>query len=186
MVFATALVSVLALGITSIPGPEKVFETFERKVLGRERTGVDTNDSNEFVESVNEEEAYQKIEEEFGFVPVKLLYLPEQMEFLEAKIGGAIQGVDITYGNKEKVKIRYSIHPNYRKSSIGKDVEDELKEEYEKKNDYKTKSIKKYLVNKKEERWSVQFEYKNVFYSILIMDTSKEETEKIVENLIFS
>ncbi len=186
MVLAAALVAVLALGITSIGGPEKVVETLKRYTLNREQVRVNSDDNIELIENVSEEEVYQEIEDKFGFLPVRMVYLPEEIEFIKAKIGDEIQGIYFTYGKEGEVKIKYLIRPNYRDGSLGKDVEDELLEEYIEENEYTTINVKRYRVEGNEERWSVQFEYKNVFYSILIMDTSKEETEKIVENLIFS
>ena len=45
--------------------------------------------------------------------------------------------------------------------------------------------IRKYMVDETEERWSVQFEYQKISYSMTIMNTSKDEVEKIADNLIF-
>lgn len=187
VVLAAALVAVLALGITSIGGPEKIFETFEREVLGRERTGVDTDDSNEFVESVSEEEAYQQIEDKFGFAPVRMLYIPDEIKFLKAKIGDEIQGIDMTYGQDDKVSIVYFIQPIYRTSSYGIDVEDEAINEFSVENGGMQIIVKQYFVEEENiTRWLAEFSYQNVHYSIVGMNMEKGEFEKIVKNLYFS
>ena len=40
-----------------------------------------------------------------------------------------------------------------------------------------------YSVDEKTTRWLIQYEYKNVYYSMYIMNTDKVEVEKIVNNL---
>lgn len=186
LVAAAAIVGVLAFGITSMGGPKKVFEKFERNVLGREQIGIDSNDDTKFVDTVNEEEVYQQIEDEFGFYPVKPIYRPEGVEFLEASVGDEIQGIHLIYGVDKDVNISYHIRPNYRDSSWGKDIEDELlKEEYMTISDVDI-CLKQYQVDETIERWLVGFEYNNVSYSMMINGIEETEIEKIVENLFFS
>lgn len=187
MVLAAVLIMALAFGITSIGGPEKVFEMVKYALTGHEQINVDSRNGDVIpVTTMSEEEAYLEIEETFKITPVGLNYLPEDVVFLEVQMGEEIQGIQMFYGIDEEVKIVYFMRPNYRISSFGKDIEDELLEEYSQENEYATIYVRKYLVDKKEERWSVQFEYKGTLYSLLIMDTSKDEVEKIVENLFFS
>ena len=64
-------------------------------------------------------------------------------------------------------------------------MEDEFVEEYIEENEHTIIYVRKYLVDETEERWSVQFEYGDVSYLMTIMDTSKEEVDRIVENLYF-
>lgn len=59
-------------------------------------------------------------------------------------------------------------------------------EEYIEENESAIIYVRKYILDEKEERWSVQFEYKGVLYSMSIADISRDEVEKIVENLFFS
>ena len=89
------------------------------------------------------------------------------------------------YGEKEDVKISYIIRPNYRESSWGKDIEDELLEESEiMVNDIEI-SLKKYRVTENMERWLVGFEYQNTSYSIMLMDLNEKEVENIINGLYF-
>lgn len=187
VVLAAVLILAMAFGMTSIGGPKKVFERIKYVFSNIDQTNVDSEHEDVVRTSgLDEEEAYRKIEESFGFAPVGLNYLPERTAFLEAEFGDEIQCINLAYGSENEVKIIYIIRPNYRASSFGKDIEDEFEEEYIEKNEYTTIHIRKYLVDESEERWSVQFEYKGTLYSLSIADSSKEEVEKIVENLFFS
>ena len=186
LVAAAAIIGVLAFGITSMGGPKKAFEKFERNVLGREQSGIDTDDNTKFVETIDEEEVYQEIENKYGFSAVKPVYLPEGITLLETNMRDEIQGIHLIYGTIEEAKISCHIRPNYRESSWGKDIEDELlKEKYMTVSDVNI-CLKQYQVDEKTERWLVGFEHNNVSYSMLIMDLEEAEVEKIVENLIFS
>ena len=186
LVAAAAIVGVLAFGITSMGGPKKVFEKFERNVLGREQIGIDSDDDTKFVGLIDEEEVYQQIEDALGFYPVKLIYLPEDIILIESNIGDEIQGIHLIYGVDQEANISYHIRPNYRESSWGKDIEDELlKEEHMTVSDVDI-CLKQYQVDDTAERWLVGFEYNNVSYSMMINGIEESEIEKIVENLIFS
>ena len=186
-VLAAAVVCALAFGVTSMGGPERVFEKVNWKLAGREQTNVDS-DSDKILEasSVKEEEAYQQIEEEFGFYPVKLEHLPEEVEFLEAQMSEEIQGVNLIYGKNEKVVISCFIRPNYRTGSFGTDMEDDVINEYDIQNDNVSITIKQYSVDEaNNNRWSGEFAYHDVHYFIVATDMGKEEFEKILKNLYF-
>lgn len=182
---AAVMVLVLAFGVTSMGGPNRVYEMMKSTLAGREQVTIDSNNISETAD-MSEEEAYQKIEEKFGFVPVGLNYLPKGVGYIEAEFYEEIQGVHLFYGAGEDAKIAYFIQPNYRESSHGINIEDDFVEEYIEENESATIYVRKYLVDGKEERWSVQFEYKGVLYTMTIMDSSKGEVEKIVKNLFFS
>lgn len=186
LVAAAAIVGVLAFGITSMGGPKKVFEAFELFSTGRNQTQINSDDDVDVVETITEEEVYQQIEDEFGFYPVRLTYLPNKVKFLEASIAGEIQGIHLIYGTEQEAKISYHVRPNYREGSWGKDIEDELlKEEHMTVSDVDI-CLKQYQVDGQTERWLVGFEYNNVSYSMMINGIEESEIEKIVENLFFS
>lgn len=186
-VAAAVAIFVLALGVTSIGGPEKVFETFKRYALGREQVRVNSGDDVELVDNISEEEVYQKIEEEFGFVPVRMHVLPDNVGFLEASIGEEIQGINLIYGTKEKVKLSYFMRPNYREGSYSTDMEDQVIDEYSIETESVLIMVKQYCVEQKNNhRWSAEFTYQDVSYYIVAMDMEKENFEKIVKNLFFS
>jgi len=186
LVLAAVLVFVVAFGITSIGDAEKIFERFHWNLADREQVNVDSDDENVApMTNVEEEQVYEQVEDEFGFYPVKLDSLPEGIEFIEANISEELPRVYMLYGEKEDIKISYIIRPNYRESSWGKDIEDELLEESEIMiNDIEI-SLKKYRVTENTERWLVGFEYQNTSYSIMIMDLERDEVESIINGLYF-
>ena len=187
VVLAAALVAVLALGITSIGGPEKVVEKFKILSLGRDQTQINSEGDTKVIETVNEEEAYQQIEEKFGFTPAEMFYIPEGIEFLKAKMGDETQGIELFYGNGDDVNIICYMQSSYRTSSYGIDVEDEVIDEYSLENGDVQMLVKQYLVEESNDnRWLGEFFYQNVHYSIIGIDMEKDEFEKILKNLYFS
>lgn len=180
LVAAAAIVGVLAFGITSMGGPKKVFEKFNWTLAGREQTNVDSDNEDVVqMDDVKEDEVYEQIEDKYGFTPVKPLYLPEDVVLLEVSMGDEIQGIYMMYGTGENVRLTYLIRPNYKIGSLAKDVEDLLLEEYVEKSEYAPINVRKYLIDNTEERWEVQFEYKEVAYSMLIMDSDEVDVKKL-------
>ena len=97
--------SAFAVGITSFGGPERIFHKFNWNIGNREQTNFDSDDEDIVAAKVSEEEeAYQKIKDEFGFDPVRMYYLPENMRFQEATILKEIQNIYLTYSDGEKSK----------------------------------------------------------------------------------
>lgn len=188
VVLAAALVAVLALGITSIGGPEKVVEKVNWMLAGRKQTNVDSDDDSIVqLEGVEEEEVYQQIEDKFGFVPVEMIYLPEGVEFLKAKIGDEIQGVTITYGKDGRAQVTCFMWPNYRAGSYGTDIEDKVMDEYGLQSGAKKIIVRQYyLEEENNNRWTGEFSHQNVHYLLIGMDIEKEEFEKVLKNLHFS
>ena len=184
LVLAAALVCVMAFGITSIGDSEKIFGVLNWDIWNRDYVQVNSDDI-EPVEQVTEEEVYQQVEDKFGFLPVKLNYLPEGVEFIEADISEDIPRVYMIYGTGQDVSISYIIRPNYRESSWGKDVEDELVEESVMTINDVEMCLKKYRVVNGTERWVIAFEYKNTSYSIMLMNANKEDIKAVANGLYF-
>lgn len=182
---AAALVAILALGTVSIGEKDCFFNVLTRFFSGGEQVIVDS-EGIEPITYIDESEAYAKIEELYGFTPVKLEYLPYNVEFLEAVMGDEIQGINIIYGNAEQADIIYIIRPNFRKSSFGTDIEDKKIQEYQMHVNDIAISLTEYLIeDSNQNRWSVQFEYQNVQYLLRITNMKQEEVEKIVNDLGF-
>ena len=185
-VLAAVLILAMLFGVTSFGEPKKVFEKLNWKIAGREQVNIDSDHEDVVPTSgMDEDKAYQEVEDTFGFMPVHMDYLPEQTEFLEMTISQEIQNINLVYGMGDDAKIIYSIRPNYRMSSFGKDMEDNYIEEHIEENEYTTITMRKYGVDGTEERWSVQFAYQETLYSLSIADTNREEVNQIVENLYF-
>lgn len=188
-VIAIAAVCAFALGMTSMGGAKKVFTEVKRILGEREQTVVNTGgEGRSFSEEIsNEEQAYQQIEEKFSFWAVRMNYLPEGMEFVEADIEEEKQSACLRYADNKGGSITYRIFTNYRTGSIGIDVEDEFIQEYNKELYGVQINVKEYsIVENKTKRWDVYFEYENMQYSIMFIGLEEIQFEKILENLHFS
>ena len=189
LVLAAAVVCALAVGVTSIGGPKKVIEKVQGMLESRERINNDTNEDGRVdeIEVASEAEAYQKIEDEFGFRPVELVYLPDGMVFKELFITETTNDADMCYVGDNEESIVYSIYPNFRTGSISHDVEDDLMDKYEKVVQDVTISVKKYSIEGNQlSRYKVSFEYQNVYYFLEINNLEEQAVEKIVEKLYFN
>lgn len=187
LVLVAAVVCVMAIGVTSMGGPERVLEKFSRLVGDREQDTVDTDDERiDELDAITEADAYEQIEEEFGFYPVRLDYLPENMAFETIDIDENLQSIGMYYEGSKGDMIAYMMYLNYRTSSVGLDVEDTLLDEYEKDVNGVTLTIKEYSIEERQtHRYVVTYEYQNVFYHLQLMDVESKEVEKVVENLYF-
>lgn len=188
LVLAAAVVCALAVGVTSIGGPKKVIEKVQGMIEGREQIHNDSEDDRtQEIKTISEVEAYQKIEDKFGFRPVELAYSPDGIEFDELIITEGAQNIYLNYVGDNEESIVYFVYPNYRTGSIGRDVEDKLIDEYEKVVSDNTINIKEYLIEENQtSRYIAQFEYQNVYYVLRINNVEKIEVNKIIENLFFN
>ena len=183
---AAVMVLAMAFGITSMGGPQKLCEKVSWMLAGRKQTNVDSESDNVVPQTdISEEEVYEQIEDKYGFYPVKLDYLPEGVEFQEATFYDEMQKVDIAYGIEDELNIWYVIRPNYLESSVGKDNEDELLEEYQIDAEKTIIYMKQYQVEENSIRWSAEFSYGEVNYFISFNNIKKNEVEKIIDNLYF-
>lgn len=186
LVLAAALVLALTLGITSLGGPERVFRQMTRMIGGEHHIYVSSEDEGAAPPlGMEEEELYQRIEEEFDFVPVRIRELSKDMGFMEGEVYDNIQGAVLLYGKNQETKISYTIRPNYTEGSWGIGLDDEFLREYEMQLESANIQLRQYRVEDGEERWMATFEYQDVGYMLLIMDTNQEEAEMIVKNLLF-
>lgn len=186
-VLVAALIAAMAFGMTSIGGPEKVVEIFKRTIAGREQIRVNTDDGKiDPVDVADEAEAYQKIEDKFGFKPARLYYIPDGISFQELKIDETTQSIFLIYTEENQSRLMYRMETNYKKGSRGIDVEDQLVEEYELQVNQVSVAIRDYGVEEEEiHRFNASFEYSGVRYFLLGNDIQKEEFEKILKNLYF-
>lgn len=187
LVLAAAVVCAMALGVTAFGGPERVIEKFGWKIADREQTNVDTDDERvEEPDKVTEAEAYQQIEDEFGFYPVRLDYLPKGVQFEEVKFNTNTQQIQLFYEGTDNVAIIYTLYPNYRTGSVGMDIEDILLHEYRKNVNGNEVCVKEYLIEENQtNRWVITYEYQNVYYFMQMFMVEEIEVEKIIENLYF-
>lgn len=187
-VLAAAIICVLAMGITSLGGPIELIKKVQWILAGRIQTNIDS-DNERIVQSrtMNEDEAYQKIENIFDLAPVRLYYLPDDMWFAELVIDEEIQNARVYYESEKEKLLSCTMWFNYRTSSIGVDVEDEMINEYELKTKGNTIKVKEYAIGKNNlTRWKLDFEYQKVHYFITMEGFSKEEVNFVVKNLYFN
>ncbi len=184
LLLVAALVMMFALGITSTGAGEKIFDEMVRLVGGREQKHIDSDNIVPITE-ITEEDVYQQIEDQYGVVPVRMMYYPEGIALQEVVNGEDVQGISMYYGTKDNIYIVYFVRPNFQNGSWGQDIEDELVEEYEVDKDGNKLKIIEYLLKDDTTRWYIRFEYQDISYSIMIQGYEKDEMEKIVDNLFF-
>ena len=94
---AAVLILVMAVGMTSFGGPERMLQFMKSSVGGRQVSKVNSSDKNKIIEEEDEEKAYEKIEKEFGIAPVRLWWYPENMEFENMILDTDIQVAEVDY-----------------------------------------------------------------------------------------
>lgn len=187
LLVAVVVIMVLAVGMTSIGGTPFVAKVLKDVIENREMTQVETErqDGEErFISDNDEEEFYQRVEDEFGFVPVKIGYRPEKTEFLEYDIEKDLPRACLLYVCNDVI-IEYQVIVNYRDYSFGYDVEDKLIEEKVINVSNVPINIKQYITPENRNEFVAQFEYNNALYTINA-PIEEDEFQKIVKNLIFS
>lgn len=189
VVLAAAVVSAFAVGITSFGGPERILHKFNNIMAGRDQMVLNSDDEDVTEAKVStEEEAYQKIKDEFGIEPVRMLYLPENMKFQDIIIYREMQNIQTIYtdGDDENKTLRYQVSTSYRDASNGLDVEDLLiKEEHVEVKGVPIK-IKYYQIEQgNSERISAMFEHQDIQYLLSINNIKADELKKILKNLKF-
>lgn len=187
LALAAVIVCVLAMGITSMGGPERIVRMMTQNVGDREVDQVDSNHTdkeNKVIEGEEEEKAYQEIREAFGTEVVKVCVCLPEMRFDSMELDKDKQMADVYYYYNNKT-IAYCINVPYRDGSWGIDFEDPIDKEYSKEIQGCTIEITKYKPNQKGLlRWDARFEYNNIEY-LLTGTMKQQEFEKILKKLIF-
>ena len=181
---AAVIVCVLAMGITSMGGPERIVRMMTQDVGDREVEKVSTSHKIKMIESEDEEKAYQEIRNKFGTDVVKLSICLNNMKFDTMNLNEDKQIAEMYYTYNEKT-IAYFINMPYRDNSWGVDFEDPIEKEYTKK--IEDCSIEVTIYKLKESKKSscvAKFKYDNIEY-LLMGTTTQEEFEKILKSLVF-
>lgn len=187
LALAAVIVCILAMGITSMGGLERIVRMMTQNVGDREVDQVDSNHTdkeNKVIEGEEEEKAYQEIRDAFGTEVVKVSICLPEMRFDSMELDKDKQMADVYYYYNNKT-IAYCINLPYRDGSWGVDFEDPIDKEYSKEIQGCKIEITKYKPNQKGlPRWDARFEYDNTEY--LLTGTMKQQDfEKILNNLIF-
>lgn len=184
LALAAVIVCVLAMGITSMGGPERIVRMMAQNVGDREVEKVSTSHKIKMIESEDEEKAYQEIRNKFGTDVVKLSICLNNMKFDTMNLNEDKQIAGMYYTYNEKT-IAYFINMPYRDNSWGVDFEDPIEKEYTKK--IEDCSIEVTIYKLKESKKSscvAKFKYDNIEY-LLTGTTTQEEFEKILKSLVF-
>lgn len=182
---AMAVIVFLTMGNVSVGAGKRISRVITKMFAGREQTRNDSGDTDSNVYD-EEGEIREKIEETFGFDPVKLVYLPAETEFYEGIFGTDIQGASLIYEMSNGSSLIYVIKPNYREGSIGIDIEDEEIQKYHINVNDVDVAVTEYVIEESgTKKWIAQFVYEDVLYMIRVTNIDQKEMEKIVNNLHF-
>ncbi|MGN8920562.1 DUF4367 domain-containing protein [Lachnospiraceae bacterium HCP28S3_F9] len=182
---AAVLILVMAVGITSIGGPERIVRMLKQAVGDREVEQVDSSDENLAMVEENEEEAYQEVGDEFGIEPVKIMGGPVDLKFERLEFDKELQVAEMIYSYREE-NVVYFINASYSDASWGVDVEDEIIATTIKEYRGCKIEIKEYrILATNEERYSAKFKYKGLEY-YLIGTMQGEKFNLILDKLLFN
>lgn len=181
---AAVLILVMAVGMTSIGGPERMLQFMKSSVGGRQVSKVNSSDKNKIIEEEDEEKAYEKIGEEFGIQPVRIVWRPNGMKFQRMELDTDIQLVELDYLYKGE-NTEFVISASYGEASLGADNEDEITDHFYKQEKESQIEVTEYKTPETgTNRYKAEFKYKNLYYC-LTGTMTKEEMENILKNLYF-
>ena len=165
LALAAVIVCVLAMGITSMGGPERVVRMVRQAVGDRDVEYTVKGKKVKTIENEDEEKAYQEIRDTFD--------TDESKQVAEM------------YYSYDGETIGYIINMPYRDSSLGIDFEDSIEKEYSKVvNDCEIKITIYKLEDNKKSGCVARFKHGSIEY--LLTGTMKQQDfEKILKNLVF-
>lgn len=185
LVLAAVIICVMAMGITSIGGPERVVRMVRQAVGDRDVEKSSTGKKVKTIENEDEEVAYEEIENKLKINPVRMVSGPEDLIFEEMIFDEESQVAEVIYKYKGNTVV-YLINAAYRDSSFGINVEDEKLNVYDREVKKRKIIIKEYKVKEtKEYRYTASFKEKGIEYYI-VATMKRENFEEILDNLIFS
>lgn len=181
---AAVLILVMAVGMTSFGGPERMLQFVKSSVGGRQVSKVNSSDKNKIIEEEDEEKAYEKIGEEFGIEAVQFVWRPAGMKFKKMLLDTDIQLAEVEYlYNGENTE--FMISASYGEASLGADNEDEIIDYYCINEENVPIEVTEYKTPETEtNRYKAEFKYNNLYYC-LTGTMTKEEMENILKNLYF-
>ena len=181
---AAVLILVMAVGMTSFGGPERMLQFVKSSVGGRQVSKVNSSDKNKIIEEEDEEKAYEKIAKEFGIETVQFVRRPAGMKFKKMLLDTDIQLAELEYlYNGENTE--FMISASYGEVSLGADNEDEIIDYYCINEENVSIEVTEYKTPETEtNRYKAEFKYNNLYYC-LTGTMTKEEMENILKNLYF-
>lgn len=187
LALAAVIVCVLAMGITSMGGPERIVRMMTQNVGDREVDQVDSNHTdkeNKVIEGEEEEKAYQEIGDVFNTDIVKLSANLKGMKFDSMNLDENNQIAENYYTYNGKT-IAYIISAPYRENSWGVDFEDPIEKKYTEKLHNCKVDITVYKIDKNEGfGYAAEFKYNNIDY-LLTGTMRQQEFDKLLKSLFF-
>lgn len=187
LALAAVIVCVLAMGITSMGGPERIVRMMTQNVGDREVDQVDSNHTdkeNKVIEGEEEEKAYQEIGDVFNTDIVKLSANLKGMKFDSMNLDENNQIAENYYTYNKKT-IAYIISAPYRENSWGVDFEDPIEKKYTEKLHNCKVDITVYKIDKNEGfGYAAEFKYNNIDY-LLTGTMRQQELDKLLKSLFF-
>lgn len=187
LALAAVIVCVLAMGITSMGGPERIVRMMTQNVGDREVDQVDSNHTdkeNKVIEGEEEEKAYQEIGDVFNTDIVKLSANLKDMKFDSMNLDENNQIAENYYTYNKKT-IAYIISAPYRENSWGVGFEDPIEKKYTEKLHNCKIDITVYKIDKNERfGYAAKFKYNNIDY-LLTGTMRQQEFDKILKSLVF-
>lgn len=184
LALAAVIICVMAMGITSIGGPERVVRMVRQAVGDRDVEQLDSNEDNKIIDGEKEEKAYEKVRKELNIDPVKILSGPRGLKFKKMIFDKDSQVAEFLYKYKKR-NVVYFVNASYMESSFGINIDDKIYQRYKKDINGHTILIKEYEVKgKRGYRYAASFKENGIeYYMIATMEL--EEFEKILNNLFF-
>lgn len=184
LALAAVIVCVLAMGITSMGGPERIVRMMTQNVGDREVEYTVKGEKVKTIENEDEEKAYQEIRDNFDTEVVKIFICLPEMHFDSMELDKDKQMADMYYYYNNKT-IAYCINLPYRENSLGVDFEDPIEKKYTKKIHNCKVDVTMYKIDKnKEFGCAAEFRYNGIDY-LLTGTMKQQEFDKILKNLIF-
>lgn len=182
---AAVLVLVIGIGTTGVGGPKRIVEMVEGTFGGRDASRVNVSkEETKDTEENKEERIYQEIKDKLDFDPVKIIILPNMMEYEYGEIDEDMQMAQLIYKYGEG-NISYSINATYSEKVVETDLEDDITDSYIFQEDkLKAEVTEHELEGSNMKEYSAKFEYKGIHYQI-IGTMGKEDFEKVLKNLHF-
>lgn len=182
---AAVMTLLLVVGMSTMGDGGGIVETIKSLVGEREVIKANSGDDNKIIEAESEEEAYQKIKENFDLNPVKIIALPVEAKFSKAIIEEELKIGEFYYQYKGE-NIVYIISDDQAKNSVGMDREDQVIEQYCIEVQGINIDIKVcQLPETKKKRYFAHFNYQEGEY-FLVGVMARNEFEEILKNLYFS
>ena len=188
LLLALAAVLILVCGsVITGTGSKSYWKVLWDRVAGDEQANIINVEDMEAekTQDADEIQVFNEIRKEIGISPVRFVYMPENMVFVDYEIDTEQNRAVLFYDYNRQI-IQYSMYMNDTDSSYGQTDLDTFIDEYQIKTENGINiNIREYKINNIENsRFVAEFEYKDTQYQV-IGSMEKGEFNKIIENLFF-